>query len=306
MTRTEPQSGAPRRALGRGLDALLPRVAPEPPAEAAGPSDRVARLPLDLIDPNPNQPRRVFERERLEELAASIRAEGVIQPVVVRRRGDRYILVIGERRLRAAQMAGFKEIPAIVREIPEERLLEVTLIENIQREDLNPMEAAAAFEQMSEELGLSQEEIAERTGKDRATISNLTRLLRLPHAVQQLIWNKKLSMGHARAILSLKDQTSQLNVAEKAARLELSVREVERWVKHLLREGRPKTVTMEAIDPNVLAAIQELEELLGTRVRLVPRGKQKGRIEIEYYSTEELERIYSIVVKGCEQEKRPD
>lgn len=279
------------------MGALLPaREASAPPAEVA--SERVENIALDRIDPNPYQPRKVFHAERLGELAQSIRSDGVIQPILVQSNGDRYTLVVGERRWRAAKLAGLLVIPAVVREIPPDRLLEVTLVENVQREDLNPIETAQAFDRLAREGHLSHEEIAERTGKDRSTITNLLRLLKLPPDVQQLVAERKISPGHARAILGLPDQEHQRAVAEKTAAQGLSVRQVERMVKRMT-EGREVTDAHgpESVDPNVAAAVRALEQALGTRVRVVDRGNNRGRLEIEYYSMDDLDRIYSVIVR---------
>ncbi len=287
-----------RKALGRGLGALLPGRpgAASPAPTAPGAPDGGQGIEIGLIDPNPFQPRKVFQPERLGELAQSIRSDGLIQPIVVRRSGARFTLIVGERRWRAARIAGLTHIPAIVQEIPPERLLEVTLIENIQREDLNPIETAQAFERMARELNLSHEEIASRTGKDRSTITNLLRLLKLPADVQQLVAERRISMGHARAILGLPDQDHQRQVAERTAAQGLSVRQVERLV-HRMTEGREVADPKEtAPDPNVQAAVREMEQALGTRVRIVGRADQKGKIEIEFYSSEDLQRVYSIIV----------
>jgi len=251
---------------------------------------------VELIDPNPLQPRGVFHAERLAELADSIRTTGLLQPLLVRHARDRYQLVAGERRWRAAKLAGLKEIPAIIREIPDDRLLETSLVENLQREDLNPIETAQAFQRLCHEFKLSHEEIARRTGKDRSTITNLLRLLKLPHDVQQLVAEHRLSTGHARAILPLEDEALQRQVAEKAASQGLSVRQVERLVQRMTTSRKPKSLEEVLEDPNIKAAVEELERVLGTRVRIVGRGEQRGRIEIEYYSGEDLERIYGIIV----------
>lgn len=286
-----------RKALGRGLGALLPaREAPAPPAEV--PSERVENIRLERIDPNPYQPRRVFHAERLEELAQSIRSDGVIQPIVVQSNGDRYTLVVGERRWRAAKLAGLLVIPAVVRDIPPDRLLEVTLVENVQREDLNPIETAQAFDRLAREGHLNHEEIAQRTGKERSTITNLLRLLKLPPDVQQLVAERKISPGHARAILGLPDQEHQRALAEKTAAQGLSVRQVERMVRRMT-EGREVADAQgpESVDPNVAAAVRALEQALGTRVRVVDRGNNRGRLEIEYYSMDDLDRIYAVIVR---------
>jgi ParB family chromosome partitioning protein len=289
----------PRKALGRGLSALLANrtaTRPEPAPEAGPRKETVLYLPVDQIDTNPMQPRSVFRPEGLEELAQSIRSNGILQPLVVRRYGGRYQLAVGERRWRAAKLVGLAEVPAIVQEISDQRLLEITLVENIQREDLNPIELAQAFERLSRDLKLSHEEIARRTGKDRTTITNLLRLLKLPGDVQQLVAERRLSMGHARALLGLPKEELQRQVAEKASSQGLSVRQVERLVQRMTKTREPRSAEEVLADPNVRAAIQELERVLGTRVRILQRGDQRGRIEIEYYSPEDLDRIYSIIV----------
>jgi ParB family transcriptional regulator, chromosome partitioning protein len=292
---------SPRRALGKGLSALLPtRPTPQPPVEAARAGEAVAQLPIEQIEPNPLQPRRLFQHERMEELAQSIRANGIIQPLVVRRHAERYQLVAGERRWRAAKLAGVDRVPAVIQEIPDERLLEITIIENIQREDLNPIETAQAFERLSRELHLNHDEIGRRTGKDRSTITNLVRLLQLPPDIQQLIAERRLSAGHARCLLSLPSVDLQREVAEKSVAQGWSVRQVERLTQRMMEDRKPKAVDEVQADPNVKAAIQELERVLGTKVRIVEKARQKGRIEIEYYSAEDLDRIYSTIVGSSE------
>jgi ParB family chromosome partitioning protein len=287
----------PRRALGKGLTALLPPRPSVPTIEPTKPADdNVAHLPLDLIDPNPLQPRRIFQSERLEELAQSIRANGIIQPLVVRRQWERYQLVAGERRWRAAKLAALSSVPAVIQEIPDERLLEITLIENIQREDLNPIETAQAFDRLSRELHLNHEEIGRRTGKDRTTIANLIRLLHLPPDLQQMVAERRLSAGHARCLLSLPTAEMQREVAEKSLAQAWSVRQLERVTQRMLETRQPKKLGEVETDPNVKAAIQEMERVLGTKVRIIERAKQRGRIEIEYYSSEDLDRIYSTIV----------
>lgn len=292
-------SDNPRRALGRGLSALLPTRTParvEPIAPPAPKAD-AARLPIDRIDPNPFQPRTSFQAEKLEELAASIRVHGIIQPLVVRPHGDHYQLVAGERRWRAAKLAGLTEVPAIVQSVPDDQLLEITLVENIQREDLNPIEIAQAFDRLAHELKLGHDEIARRTGKDRSTITNMLRLLKLPGDIQQLVAERRLSMGHARAILGLPTEELQRQVAEKTSSQGLSVRQVERLVQRMTKPREPRSVEDVLEDPNLKAAVQEMERVLGTRVRIVERAQQHGRIEIDYYSAEDLDRIYSIIVR---------
>jgi ParB family chromosome partitioning protein len=292
----------PRKVLGRGLGALLPTRPPASPAVAATPPAPKAEetpqtLPVDAIDPNPHQPRRLFQNERLAELAQSIRANGIVQPLVVRRLGDRYQLVAGERRWRAAKLAEVLEVPVVVRDIPDERLLEISLIENIQREELNPMETAQAYQRLTEELQLSAEQIGMRTGKDRSTVTNFMRLLQLPEDLQQLVAEKRLSAGHARCLLGLPTVALQREVAEKAVAQGWSVRQTERTTQRMMEDRQPKHVDEVQVDPNVKAAIQEMERILGTKVRITEKAKKGGKIEIEYYSADDLNRIYDVIVK---------
>jgi len=297
-----------RRALGKGLSALLPGRPVSSPipsgtatAAAAAPAEALqvpSRLPIDSVRPNPVQPRVVFQIDRLEELAASIRTNGIIQPLVVRRHDGEYQMVAGERRWRAAKMAGLAEVPVVVLDVAEPQMLELALIENIQREDLNPIETAHAYERLGRELGLSQEEIGRRTGKDRTSIANTVRLLKLPSEVQLLLAERRLSMGHARAVLGLPSAEQQIEIAEKAAAQGLSVRQVETLVQELTSD-RPKSGSSRkeaSSDPNVKAAVDELERALGTRVRIVELSEQRGRIEIEYYSQVELDRLFQRIV----------
>jgi len=298
----------PRKALGKGLSALLPgrggqpgpastAAAPAPTTTAAKPST----LPLGMIQPNPMQPRTHFNSDGLEELAASIRANGIIQPIIVRRVGDSYQIVAGERRWRAARIAELEEVPVVVQDVADRAMLEVALIENIQREDLNPIETAHAFERLGRDLGLSQEEIGRRTGKDRTSIANIVRLLKLPKEVQLLVAERRLSMGHARAILGLATADEQIQLAEKTVALGLSVRQVESQVQEMTADrGKPPAGSRKepAQDPNVRAAADELERALGTRVRIVELSEQRGRIEIEYYSQTDLDRLYQQIVGG--------
>ncbi len=291
----------PRKALGKGLSALLPpRPAttprePEPESAAAPLDGGPLSIPVDQIVPNPLQPRAVFDQAHLQELADSIRSNGIIQPLIVRRKASGYELVAGERRLRAARLAGLANVPAVVQDLTDDRLLEVALIENIQREDLNPIETAEAFERLAQQLQLSHEEIARRTGKERSTITNTLRLLRLPPEVQILLAERRLSMGHARALLGLPTADDQIELANRAVAQGHSVRQVERTVSHLTS---PKaTAELKPQDPNVKAAALALQEALGTRVRIVESNEQRGRVEIEYYSQEDLDRIYSLIVR---------
>lgn len=305
-----------RKALGKGLSALLPgrgstkrsaseSLQPEsgeklPAANAQG----LIQVQVTDIEPNPVQPRSAFRSDKLEELAQSIRSNGIIQPLIVQRAKDKYQLVAGERRWRAAKLAGLTTVPVVVQEVVPTRLLEVALIENIQREDLNPIEVAQALEQLAREHNFSHEELAKRTGKDRTTVTNLLRLLKLSSEIQVLVAEHRLSMGHARAILGLPTTEQQLELAERVAAQGLSVRQTERLVQSVTaqRNNTPsklKTPTAKydpKDDPNAAAATRELEAVLGTRVRVVAQSADRGKIEIEYYSFEELDRIYNQIV----------
>lgn len=292
-----------QRRLGRGLSALLPSrpvtppiaPAPAPTAAAAPAAAPKSVLPIAAIQPNAQQPRSDFDEAHLAELAASITAHGIIQPIIVRKHKETYQIVAGERRWRAAQIAGLREVPVVISEIADDQLLEVALIENIQREDLNPIETAQAFDRLSK-MGFSQEEIGRRTGKDRATIANLIRLLRLPKEVQDMVASWRLTMGHARALLSLQTSQEQLDLAQTAVNKGLSVRQVEHQAQILLGDKEPAKPKKEApVDPNVKAAIETLERALGTRVRIIPGLGERGRIEIEYYSQAEMDRLYYLL-----------
>jgi ParB family chromosome partitioning protein len=296
------KSEQPRRALGKGMGALLPtrthiqQPGPIPSPEPWEPHESTLDIPVEAIQPNPFQPRRVFQDKALGELAQSIRANGIIQPLVVRLVNGNYQLVAGERRWRAAKLAGVALVPVVVREIPEERLLEITLIENIQREDLNPMETAGAFARLSGELNLNAEQIGLRTGKDRSTVINLMRLLQLPPDIQHLISEGKLTAGHGRCLLSLPNADLQHEVSERAVHGAWSVRQVELTCARMTAGKTPKHVDEAKIDPNVKAAIQEMERKLGTRIRVKEGARGRGRLEIEYYSAEDLDRIYDAIM----------
>lgn len=295
-----------RKALGRGLSALLPsrtlpqKENPVPTATEHTLPPSIQHLPIDAIQPNPVQPRTVFIGDRLNELAQSIRANGIIQPLIVRHSGESYQLVAGERRWRAARLAGLSEVPVFVQDFADERLLEVALIENIQREDLNPIEVAQALDRLAREHSMSHEEIGQRTGKDRTTVTNLIRLLRLPSEIQLLVAEHRLSMGHARAILGLPSEELQKDLAHRAAAENLSVRQVERLIQAVTskREAAPleRGGNEPTFDPNVAAATRELEATLGTRVRIVAQNATRGRIEIDYFSPDDLDRIYNLIV----------
>jgi len=283
-----------RPALGRGLSALIP----DTPAAAAPAGDRSLDVDIDLLRPNKFQPRTHMDDDRIEELARSIRGNGIIQPIVVRRvddgarDGGSFEIVAGERRWRAAQRAGLLKVPVVVRQIPEDRLLAVALIENIQRENLNPIEEAVAYRRLSDEFHLTQEQIADAVGKDRSSIANYVRLLRLPQEVRASVSSNALSMGHARALLALTDEAAQLRVARDVLNRSLSVRETEALVKKAAAPHAPRTEPPP--DVHTRAAEDKLKLAIGTRVRINRKGKG-GRIEIEFGSEDELQRIYELL-----------
>jgi len=272
-----------RPALGRGLSALIPD-APASPAQ-----ERSLDVDIDLLRPNRFQPRTQMDDGRIEELARSIRSNGVIQPIVVRKSESGYEIVAGERRWRASQRAGLLKVPVVVRDIPDERLLAAALIENIQREDLNPIEEAHAYRRLSDEFGLTQEQIAESVGKDRSSVANYVRLLRLPPEVRDHVGGRTLSMGHARALLSLPDAESQLRAGREIVQKGLSVRDTEALVKRAVNPAPEKPEAPK--DVHTRAAEDRLRFALGTRVRIARKGKG-GRIEIDFGDENELQRIY--------------
>lgn len=282
-----------RKALGKGLSALLP----ETPALTG---EGLAEVEIDRIDPNPYQPRQHLEQGKIQELARSLAQEGVMQPLVVRRVGSRYQLIAGERRWRAARLAGLARVPAIIRDVEEDRLLELALIENIQREDLNPIEEAGAYKRLVSELGLSQEQVAEKVGKDRSTVANLLRLLRLPEPIRDAIGRQELTPGHARPLLAVKESQIQIEIARGIVEHGLSVREVERQVKAVLAppKARKKKPAASGADSNTRAAEDRLRRALGTRVRIARKGKG-GTLQISFYSEQELGRIYEILLRGA-------
>ncbi|HEY8563348.1 MAG TPA: ParB/RepB/Spo0J family partition protein [Pyrinomonadaceae bacterium] len=284
-----------RQVLGRGLSALLG----EETTKASG--EELLDLDLDLIEPNSEQPRTRFAEENLEELAQSIRANGIVQPIVVRRKGTRYQIVAGERRWRAAQRAGLQKVPAVVKDVTDEKLLELALIENIQRQELNPIEEAKAYKNLINTIGLTQEMVAERVGKNRTVITTSLRLLKLPDEIQRMIEEEKISAGHGRALLMVDDADAQKRIAKTVMEMSLSVRETEKSVKRLNRgetsagsknAGKPK------IDANIKAAETKLRRHLGTNVHIIPDGKGTGgKIEIEYYGDIDLDRIFNSILK---------
>ena len=299
---------AAKKGLGKGLGALLggdltEETKKEEPQEKIVVETKLVEVPkevylkISMIEPNQEQPRKEFNQEQLEELAESIRNYGVLQPIMVQKKGDLYEIIAGERRWRAAKMAGLKEVPVIIRDFDRQKKMEISLIENVQRSDLNPIEEAMAYRQLIEEFGLKQEEIAERVSKNRATIANSLRLLKLDPRVQELLTQGVISNGHARALLAIEDLEQQYGAAELIVKNGLSVREVEKLVKSLLKPAKEKEPKKEERDLSFI--FQDLEErmksIMGTKVMIHRKDKSKGRIEIEYYSEAELERIVELI-----------
>ena len=311
----------PRNALGRGLGALIrepepPNTPAAPPASMGATSGGAAaatapapiatvpaqgaagplQLDIDLIEPSPYQPRTRFREEALDELARSIQSSGIIQPIVVRPIGNRFQLIAGERRWRAAQKAGLTKVSAIIREVPDELALEMTLVENIQREDLNAMEAARAFERLMDEFQLTQESVAERTGKDRTTVANAIRLLKLEPTIQDWIEEGRLSAGHGRALLGVAEPSLRMRYAKRASRGGLTVRQIERLGSRRARSARMATET--AMDPNIKEALEELQRHLGTKIHLREKTRiRPGQLVLEFYDEAQLMGIYDRLMK---------
>jgi ParB family transcriptional regulator, chromosome partitioning protein len=279
-----------RKALGRGLSALL--------SDYSAPGDELLEVDIDLIDPNPEQPRTHFNEAKLEELAQSIKANGIVQPILLRRADNsRYQIVAGERRWRAAQRAGLHKINAVVRDIADVKLLELALIENIQRQELNPLEEALAYQRLIKTLGLTQDEVAQRVGKDRSSVANYLRLLKLPDEIQRMLEDESLSMGHARALLALDSEQAQIKLAHEIVRNKMSVRDTEQAVKRgSAARSSQENSTPPKNDANIRAAELKLKRLLGAQVK-IQQNHNGGKIEIEFGSMSELDRIYSVIMR---------
>ena len=287
---------APKKGLGKGLDSLITKKVPETTS-----TENVSRetfLNINKVEPNPNQPRKRFNEDKLQELADSIKVHGIIQPLVVQKEKDSYIIIAGERRWRAARLAGVKEVPVVIRDFTEQELYEVALIENIQRQDLDPIEEANAYSNLIKEHHLTQDEVAERVSKSRVAITNSLRLLKLDQRVQQMVIDELLTGGHARALISIEDPEEQYNLANRIFDEKLSVRETEKLVKKILHP-KPATETEETVNEADEAIYRDLEEnlktIIGSKVRIMRKPGGKGNIEIEYYSTDELDRIIDLL-----------
>ena len=279
-----------RSGLGRGLGALIP--------ETEQPTGGVAHVPVLAITPNPLQPRTVVDPEALAELAASIREHGLIQPLIVTQQGpDRYQLIAGERRWQAARMAGLAQVPVIVKEATPQQALEIALVENIQRADLNPLEEAVAFRQLVDEFDLTQEQVAERVGKSRVSVTNTLRLLRLPAAVKQALLDGTIREGHARTLLALPTKEAQVAALKTVITKGLSVRQTEELVRRLMAEPAPPKEA-EPVSPEVQSLEEDFRETLGTKVSLFRNRKGRGRLVIHFFSEEELQALYDVIVGG--------
>lgn len=299
---TKKENKALGKGLGMGVDVLIPnRVPAKKKTDNKEEKENVSRetsVKISLIEPNKDQPRKDFNEDALRELADSIKQFGIIQPIVLQKREKTYEIIAGERRWRAAKLAGLKEVPAIIKEYSEKEIVEIALIENIQREDLNPIEEACAYQRLINEYNLKQDELAERVSKSRVAITNSMRLLKLCDNVQQMLVDGKLTSGHARTLISISDPELQYKTAMKIFDESMSVRDAERFVK-LVLSGKTAPIKPKEVDENIEAIYKNMEEniknSLGTKVKIRRKDNNKGRIEIEYYSTEELERIYEIL-----------
>lgn len=281
-----------QKALGRGLASLIPSS-----GENKQINSPYLLCPVEQIVPNREQPRKLFNPENLQELAASIQENGIIQPLIVRKiEGDRYELIAGERRLKAAQLAGLTQIPIVVIEASQDHSLELALIENIQRQDLNPIEEALAYKQLIERHNYTQEECAKKVGKDRSSVANSVRLLNLAEEIKDYIVQGRLSMGHARAILSIEDKSLQLELAKLAVEDKVSVREVENWVRNnKIKDQKESSIKEKSEDPQINFIENEMTKILGTKVKINSQGK-KGKVVIDYYSQEDLDRIFNAIM----------
>lgn len=291
-----------KSGLGKGLDSLIPAASvKKQPADTVQKTEKETEekkgplfVKISQIEPNRDQPRKAFDEDALHELADSIKQFGILQPLIVKKKKDYYEIVAGERRWRAAKIAGLKEIPVILKEFSDQEIVEISLIENIQRENLNPIEEAIAFKRLMEEFSLKQDEIAERVSKSRTAVTNSMRLLKLDVRVQQMVIDEMISTGHARALLSLENSEIQYTVAQKIFDEKLSVRETEKLVKGILNPKKQKKLVEEGEDLVYRNLEEKIKSIIGTKVLIQRKGKNKGKIEIEYYSTEELERLIEL------------
>lgn len=294
---------AVKKGLGKGLDSLIVNKVEKPVEkkvdEKTAKENGAVLMNINKVEPNREQPRKKFDEDALLELSESIKQFGVLQPLLVTKKDDYYEIIAGERRWRAAKLAGVKEVPVIVGKYTEQEIMEISLIENIQREDLNPIEEAQAYKRLLTEFNLKQDEVAERVSKSRTAVTNAMRLLKLNDKVQQMLIDEMLTTGHARALLAIENQEKQYEVAQKIFDEKLSVRDTEKLVKNIQNEKEDNTSNKKQIDPQLLAVYRDLEEqmksLLGTKVYINPKDNKKGKLEIEYYSQDELDRIIDLI-----------
>ena len=294
---------AAKKGLGKGLDSLIANKVEKPvEVKSAGKVDNengAVLMNINKVEPNREQPRKKFDEDALLELSESIKQFGVLQPLLVTEREDYFEIIAGERRWRAAKLAGVKEVPVIVKKLTEQEIMEISLIENIQREDLNPIEEAQAYKRLLTEFNLKQDEVAERVSKSRTAVTNAMRLLKLNDKVQQMLIDEMLTTGHARALLAIEDQEKQYEVAQRIFDEKLSVRDTEKLMKNLQNEKADAPTPANKIDPQLRAVYNDLEEqmkaILGTKVFINPKDDKKGKIEIEYYSQDELDRIIDLI-----------
>ncbi len=283
-----------KKGLGKGLDSMIPERIIEN-KDSDRDVSRETYIPINEIEPNHSQPRKKFDEDSLQELAESIKQYGIIQPLILQKKGKYYEIIAGERRWRAARLAGLKEIPGIIKDYTPQEVVEIALIENIQREDLNPIEEALTYQRLIHEFQLKQDEVAERVSKSRAAVTNSMRLLKLDDRVQNMLIDDMISSGHARALLPLEEQEIQYNTACKIFDEKLSVRETEKLVKHLLKEKPQKEIAASLINEFIYRDLEEkIRNIIGTKVMIQRKSNNKGKIEIEYYSDEELERIVDL------------
>lgn len=284
-----------KTGLGKGLSALIPVAAPPQSVQNTSRDDPKTQVDIDKISPSPFQPRRAFDEIKLQELAMSIRNQGIIQPLVVRPKGERFELIAGERRWRAAMKAGLSTVPVVVRQASDRDALQLALIENLQREDLNPIEEATGYRRLQDEFTWSQEEVADKVGKSRPAVTNALRLLALPSEVQQEVASGNLPAGQARALLGLQSEAVIITAYREVLARALSTRETEKLVRNL-KAGRRRRRESPAVDPDLRSLVEELQRALGTKIRVLPKARSnKGKIEIEYYSLPDLERIIGMI-----------
>ena len=285
---------ATKRGLGKGLDSLIPEAATEAKDKEKVTPDRLVKI--TKVEPNREQPRKNFDEDALLELADSIKQFGIIQPIVVQDRKDYFEIIAGERRWRAAKLAGLKEVPVIIKNYTDQEIVEISLIENIQREDLNPIEEAMAYKRLLNEFNLKQDEVADRVSKSRTAVTNSMRLLKLNDEVQQMIIDEMISPGHARALLAIEDKELQYTTAMKVFDEKLSVRDIEKYVKDMNKPLKQKNKTKEELDFLFRDLEEKMKISLGTKVTISSKGNEKGKIELEYYSNDELDRLVDLLI----------